>query len=90
MLPCSKRQLREIGVVGTVSDRAAMSRSLISASCGVRAVRAGRRSPAMGWSRRVEAVNHPSVAFDELMASEDATEGMTAFAAKRRPRWRNR
>ena len=34
----------------------------------------------------VEAVNYPSAALDELMASEDATEGMTAFAAKRRPR----
>jgi len=38
----------------------------------------------------VDAVNHPSAAFDELMASEDAIEGVTAFAAKRRPRWRNR
>jgi acetyl-CoA C-acetyltransferase len=38
----------------------------------------------------VDAVNHPTSAFDELMASEDALEGMTAFAAKRRPRWRNR
>jgi len=38
----------------------------------------------------VEAVNYPSAALDELMASEDAIEGMTAFAAKRRPQWRNR
>ena len=38
----------------------------------------------------VEAVNFPSPALDDLMASEDATEGMTAFAAKRRPQWRNR
>ena len=38
----------------------------------------------------VEAVNYPSAALDELMASEDAIEGITAFAAKRRPRWRNR
>ncbi len=38
----------------------------------------------------VEAVNYPSAALDELMASEDAIEGMTAFAARRRPRWRNR
>jgi acetyl-CoA C-acetyltransferase len=37
-----------------------------------------------------EAVNYPSAALDELMASEDAIEGMTAFAAKRRPQWRNR
>ncbi|HEX7200732.1 MAG TPA: enoyl-CoA hydratase-related protein, partial [Dongiaceae bacterium] len=38
----------------------------------------------------VEAVNYPSAALDELMASEDAIEGMTAFAAKRPPAWRNR
>jgi acetyl-CoA C-acetyltransferase len=38
----------------------------------------------------VEAVEHPSPALDDLMASEDATEGVTAFAAKRRPHWRNR
>ena len=38
----------------------------------------------------VAAVNHPTTAFDDLMASEDAIEGMTAFAAKRRPQWRNR
>jgi len=38
----------------------------------------------------VAAVNHPTTAFDDLMASEDAIEGVTAFAAKRRPQWRNR
>jgi acetyl-CoA C-acetyltransferase len=38
----------------------------------------------------VEAVNHPSAALDDLMASEDALEGITAFAAKRQPQWRNR
>ena len=38
----------------------------------------------------VDAVNHPTTAFDDLMASQDATEGPTAFAAKRRPQWRNR
>jgi len=38
----------------------------------------------------VDAVNRPSTALDDLMASEDAIEGVTAFAAKRRPRWRNR
>jgi acetyl-CoA C-acetyltransferase len=38
----------------------------------------------------IDAVTRPSGAFDELMASEDAIEGMTAFAQKRRPVWRNR
>ena len=38
----------------------------------------------------VDAVDHPTTALDDLMASEDAIEGVTAFAAKRRPQWRNR
>jgi acetyl-CoA C-acetyltransferase len=38
----------------------------------------------------VDAVTRPSTAFDDLMASEDAIEGVTAFAHKRRPVWRNR
>jgi acetyl-CoA C-acetyltransferase len=38
----------------------------------------------------IDAVTHPSTAIDDLMASEDAIEGMTAFAQKRRPVWRNR
>jgi acetyl-CoA C-acetyltransferase len=38
----------------------------------------------------IDAVSHPTSAFDDLMASEDAIEGMTAFAQKRRPHWRNR
>jgi acetyl-CoA C-acetyltransferase len=38
----------------------------------------------------IDAVGHRSEALDDLMASEDMIEGMTAFAAKRRPVWRNR
>jgi len=38
----------------------------------------------------VDAVSNPTTALDDLMASEDAIEGMTAFAQKRRPHWRNR
>ena len=33
----------------------------------------------------VDAVNHPTTALDDLMASEDAIEGVIAFAAERRP-----
>ena len=38
----------------------------------------------------VDAVRHHSPALDDLMISEDAMEGLTAFAQKREPRWRNR
>ena len=38
----------------------------------------------------VDAVALSSSAFDDVMATEDAIEGMTAFAQKRLPRWRNR
>jgi acetyl-CoA C-acetyltransferase len=37
----------------------------------------------------IDAVTFPSSAL-ELMVSEDSIEGVTAFAQKRRPRWRNR
>jgi acetyl-CoA C-acetyltransferase len=37
----------------------------------------------------IDAVTHQSSAVDELMTSEDMVEGVTAFAAKRAPRWRN-
>jgi acetyl-CoA C-acetyltransferase len=38
----------------------------------------------------IDAVTHTSSAVDELMISEDMIEGVTAFAAKRPPRWRSR
>jgi acetyl-CoA C-acetyltransferase len=43
-----------------------------------------------GIADAVDAVTHPTTALDDLMTSEDATEGLTAFAQKRRPNWRNR
>ncbi|KZS52868.1 acetyl-CoA acetyltransferase [Mycobacterium kansasii] len=36
------------------------------------------------------AINAPSDVIDELLFSEDCFEGMTAFAQKRQPRWKNR
>lgn len=38
----------------------------------------------------VDAVNHRSDALDELMTTQDAAEGVAAFAAKRPPIWVNR
>jgi acetyl-CoA C-acetyltransferase len=38
----------------------------------------------------IDAVSHRPGALDDLMISEDMIEGMTAFAQKRRPVWRNR
>ena len=43
-----------------------------------------------GIADTLAAVTHPSPALDALMVSEDLVEGVTAFAQKRRPEWRNR
>ncbi|WP_067650582.1 acetyl-CoA acetyltransferase [Nocardia harenae] len=43
-----------------------------------------------GITDTVAAVAAPTDVVDELMFSQDATEGLTAFAAKRAPVWRNR
>jgi acetyl-CoA C-acetyltransferase len=43
-----------------------------------------------GIADPIDAIMHPTTATDDLLTSQDAIEGMTAFAEKRRPRWRNR
>ncbi|MGW8815577.1 acetyl-CoA acetyltransferase [Gordonia terrae] len=43
-----------------------------------------------GTADTVEAVSTPSEVLDELMFSHDAIEGITAFATKRAPEWKNR
>ena len=65
-----------------------------SPTCLCRPSRSVRLSPQVmeetrGIADITDAVTRRSPAFDDLMASEDAFEGRTAFAQKRRPRWRN-
>jgi acetyl-CoA C-acetyltransferase len=43
-----------------------------------------------GIADTVAAVTHPSAALEDLMVSEDMIEGITAFATKRSPQWKNR
>ncbi|MGW2825927.1 acetyl-CoA acetyltransferase [Streptomyces sp. NPDC001443] len=43
-----------------------------------------------GVADTVDAVNHLSEAIDDLMLSDDMIEGLTAFAKKRPPQWKNR
>jgi len=43
-----------------------------------------------GIADTAEAVVFPSPALDDLVMSEDAIEGQTAFAQKRAPQWKNR
>jgi acetyl-CoA C-acetyltransferase len=42
-----------------------------------------------GTADTLDAVTAPNDVVDELMTSADATEGMTAFALKRQPEWKN-
>jgi acetyl-CoA C-acetyltransferase len=42
-----------------------------------------------GLADTVDAVTAPNDVVDELMTSADAIEGMTAFAMKRQPQWKN-
>jgi acetyl-CoA C-acetyltransferase len=42
-----------------------------------------------GIADTLDAVSAPTDVIDELMTSADAIEGMTAFALKRRPEWKN-
>jgi enoyl-CoA hydratase/carnithine racemase len=42
-----------------------------------------------GIADTVDAVTAPNDIVDELMTSADAIEGMTAFALKRQPEWKN-
>lgn len=44
----------------------------------------------LGVPDTLDALEQPTKALDDLMASQDAWEGLAAFAQKRKPVWRNR
>lgn len=47
-------------------------------------------SETRGTADTVEAVREPSDALDDLLLTDDASEGVKAFVEKRAPQWRNR
>ena len=69
--------------------RALAARILAGSPTSVR-ISLGLMAEAAGVPDAVDAVRRRSRLVDELLATEDAVEGVTAFAQKRLPVWRNR
>ncbi|MBW8827823.1 MAG: enoyl-CoA hydratase/isomerase family protein, partial [Acidobacteria bacterium] len=69
--------------------RALAARILAGSPTSVR-ISLGLMAEAAGVPDAVDAVRRRSRLIDELLTTEDAVEGVTAFAEKRPPVWRNR
>lgn len=83
--------INEVVPAGTALDGArALAQRIVAAS--PTSVRLSLRimEETEGIADTVEAVRHPTDAVDELMTSQDMAEGLTAFAMKRPPQWKNR
>lgn len=87
---------RELGVVNRVAPEGEalkvareMANEIISGSPTSVRLSLELMAQTEGIADTVEAVRTPSAVVDELMTSADAIEGMTAFAFKRSPQWKN-
>jgi enoyl-CoA hydratase/carnithine racemase len=94
--PIDARRAFDLGLVsrlvepGTARDEALRVAQQIASSAPL-AVRASRRVVLMAESEPDDGLRRLSnVLLAELLASEDAGEGLLAFAEKRRPQWRGR
>ena len=83
--------INEVTPPGEALDgaRALAARILAGSPTSVR-ISLGLMAEAAGVPDAVDAVCRRSRLVDELLATEDAVEGITAFAQKRPPVWRNR
>jgi len=89
-------EARELGVVSRVAPQGqamAAARELAAEILDVSptSVRLSLKlmEQTQGIAGTVDAVTAPNDVVDELMTSADAIEGMTAFAVKRKPEWKN-
>ncbi|MPQ96938.1 acetyl-CoA acetyltransferase [Modestobacter sp. I12A-02628] len=76
---------------GTALEGArALARDIIAASPTSVRISLQVMEGTQGIADTIEAVTHPTAAIDDLLLSEDMVEGLTAFAQKRAPQWKNR
>jgi acetyl-CoA C-acetyltransferase len=76
---------------GTALDGArALAQEILAASPTSVRISLQVMEETQGIADTVEAVTHPTDAVDDLLFSDDMIEGLTAFARKRRPQWKNR
>jgi acetyl-CoA C-acetyltransferase len=76
---------------GTALDGArALAREILAASPTSVRISLQVMEETQGIADTVEAVTRPTGAIDDLLLSDDMIEGLTAFARKRRPQWKNR
>lgn len=91
------REAHALGVVSRVVDAGcaldgarALAAELLAASPTSIRTSLSMMAEAAAIPDVVDAVERPYHALDDLLTSEDALEGLTAFGAKREPVWKNR
>ncbi len=89
-------QAMEIGLVNKVVPRADLEQAVAEqlsklkrlSAAALRYAKRGFLMGIQGWDSQLEAFEH--MYLQELMALEDAEEGMRAFIEKRKPEWKDR